>query len=368
MAITKVDFPNNPVHGSTYTYLGIRYIFIKQDADAVPFAEGYWTTSTSGSYSAANVAEINAGTEGFKYISPLELSTSKYTREDESTGNTELKNSGVTKLNTTTAGIKVTGILNTTGNTILGGTLEVPNNQSIKGVYGGGSRTIARVESDGSLFIGGNAGFSIDALGNIVTQGSIGNANFTASRDLTVDRSLLVSGTDGIRVEGAGITYPGSTAAGGTDAHIGFRWVTPNLKATINNSTVITVGTASDYRIKDVITNDLGDALSMLRSLPTYKFYAKDDPDKIVYSGVIAHELQAILPTLVTGEKDNPKQLQTVDYAGLTPFLVQAVKQMAVRIEALEELNGVEPADYVVEDFVKVESPDFDWPEDDEDR
>lgn len=173
--------------------------------------------------------------------------------------------------------------------------------------------------------------------------------------------------TDGIRVEGTGITYPGATAAGGSGSRIGFRWVSPHLKATISNSAVITVGTASDYRIKDTITNDIGDALSMLESLPTYNFYSKGEESKTVYTGVLAHELESIIPSLVTGEKDNPKQLQSVDYAGLTPFLIQALKQVTARLRAVEALLEIEPAELVVEDFVKVESPDFDWPEEEPD-
>ena len=173
--------------------------------------------------------------------------------------------------------------------------------------------------------------------------------------------------TDGIRVEGTGITYPGATAAGGGANRIGFRWVSPYIKATISNSTVITIGAASDYRIKDTITNDIGDALSMLESLPTYNFYSKGEEAKTVYSGVLAHELEAIIPSLVTGEKDDPKQLQSVDYAGLTPFLIQALKQVTARLRAVEALLEIEPAELVVEDFVKVESPDFDWPEEEPD-
>jgi hypothetical protein len=173
--------------------------------------------------------------------------------------------------------------------------------------------------------------------------------------------------TDGIRVEGTGITYPGATAAGGSANRIGFRWVSPHIKATISNSTVITVGTASDYRIKDTITNDIGDALSMLESLPTYNFYSKGEESKTVYTGVLAHELESIIPSLVTGEKDHPTQLQSVDYAGLTPFLIQALKQVTARLRAVEALLEIEPAELVVEDFVKVESPDFDWPEEEPD-
>jgi hypothetical protein len=66
-----IDFPNSPVNGSTYTYIGVRYTFTKPGA-----AIGYWRVTTPGSTGIASAAEIRAGTDPVKYVTPLDLNLS----------------------------------------------------------------------------------------------------------------------------------------------------------------------------------------------------------------------------------------------------------------------------------------------------
>ena len=51
--------------------------------------------------------------------------------------------------------------------------------------------------------------------------------------------------------------------------------------------------------------------------------------------GVIAHELQEILPYAVFGEKDG-KQIQQVDYSKIVPVLVQAIKELNAKLQLLK--------------------------------
>ena len=58
-------------------------------------------------------------------------------------------------------------------------------------------------------------------------------------------------------------------------------------------------------------------------------------------TGFLAHEIQTVIPTLVDGEKDGDidergKGYQTMDYAGLTPTLTAAVKELIAKVETLE--------------------------------
>jgi len=53
--------------------------------------------------------------------------------------------------------------------------------------------------------------------------------------------------------------------------------------------------------------------------------------------GVIAHELQEVLPYAVTGEKDGTKY-QGVDYAKLTPVLVKAIQELKAENDILKEI------------------------------
>jgi hypothetical protein len=50
--------------------------------------------------------------------------------------------------------------------------------------------------------------------------------------------------------------------------------------------------------------------------------------------GVIAHEIQDIIPYAVSGEKDAEK-MQGFDYSFLTPILTKAIQQQQKIIESL---------------------------------
>ena len=57
--------------------------------------------------------------------------------------------------------------------------------------------------------------------------------------------------------------------------------------------------------------------------------------------GFIAHEVQEIFPSIVTGEKDaiNKEgniQAQAMDYGKLTPILTAALQEALVKIDSLE--------------------------------
>ena len=56
--------------------------------------------------------------------------------------------------------------------------------------------------------------------------------------------------------------------------------------------------------------------------------------------GVIAHELQEVLPYAVTGEKD-AERMQGVDYSKIVPVLIKAIQELTEQVEALKsQING----------------------------
>jgi hypothetical protein len=173
---------------------------------------------------------------------------------------------------------------------------------------------------------------------------------------------LTVSG--GIVNNNAGINYVGTTVTGGTSNMIGFRWVGgPNtVNVGVDNAVNIVVGTASDYRLKIVTTNDIGDSLSRLKSLNTYEYTSKDEDTGTVYRGVLAHEVAKLFPNLVQGAKDDPDQLQSVNHAAFTIELIQAMKQLDARLTAIEAHLNIEAAELVIPDYEPVASPDFVFP------
>ena len=102
-------------------------------------------------------------------------------------------------------------------------------------------------------------------------------------------------------------------------------------------TTGVLYNVTSDYRLKSNVT-PIQDALSIIQSLKPVSFTWVDGR---LDDGFIAHELQAVIPNCVTGEKDavnedgTPKY-QQMDSSGVIPFLVKAVQELTDRLIALE--------------------------------
>lgn len=107
--------------------------------------------------------------------------------------------------------------------------------------------------------------------------------------------------------------------------------------SSVGNISVTTSATAyntsSDYRLKENLRG-ISDALDLIGSVPVYlvDFVNGGDTDIPAF---VAHELQAVFPNAVTGEKDGD-EMQAVDHSKLVPILWQAVKDLAARVDALE--------------------------------
>jgi hypothetical protein len=106
------------------------------------------------------------------------------------------------------------------------------------------------------------------------------------------------------------------------------------------NGTTTAYVTSSDYRLKENIA-PLTNAVSRLKQLAPKNFTWKSNPSLGTTEGFIAHELQAVVPEAVFGEKDaldqdgKPKY-QGVDSSMLVALLTAALQEAIARIEALE--------------------------------
>ena len=101
-----------------------------------------------------------------------------------------------------------------------------------------------------------------------------------------------------------------------------------------------TYATSSDYRLKENVSA-LSDSVSAVKALRPVNYTWKSNPSLGAVSGFIAHEVQAIVPQAVTGEKDavNPDgsiRAQGIDQSMLVPILTAAIKELVARVEALE--------------------------------
>ena len=103
-----------------------------------------------------------------------------------------------------------------------------------------------------------------------------------------------------------------------------------------NNGNAWLAGTltqASDARLKDNITS-LNHSLEKLQRLNGYHYQWKENESAEVETGLLAQEVQEVLPELV---KENSDGSLGVNYSGLIPHLIEGLKQQQEQIEALKK-------------------------------
>jgi hypothetical protein len=193
---------------------------------------------------------------------------------------------------------------NTTGtfNTFIG-TLSGPgsatqlDNATAIGAY-------ATVTQSNSLVLGCVAG-----VVSCPTTTNIGIANSAPGFLLHVGSASIASGTSVARFQNAGGT------------------------CTVTPSTAGGITCTSDERAKKNIEAFSG-ALNLLERIDVKEYNMKADKDGTTKQiGVIAQQVENVLPGLVMTDKNGAKSFS---YAGLTPILLQAIKEQQVQIDAIK--------------------------------
>ena len=90
----------------------------------------------------------------------------------------------------------------------------------------------------------------------------------------------------------------------------------------------------SDERLKDNI-QPLGSTLNKLHQIEGKTYSFKKDEEHTPKIGVLAQEVQAVFPELVTEGGDG---ILSVNYQGLVPVLINAINEQDAKIAALEEM------------------------------
>jgi hypothetical protein len=162
----------------------------------------------------------------------------------------------------------------------------------------GTGSTAVTITSGGELCVG-VTGVSTTSNGTVITQGS-SYAN--------------------LRLFGTGSQTFAQFFLGGTA-----------IGSITGSGSVTSYNVTSDYRLKQ----DLKDynALELVSAINTYDYEWKSDNTRAY--GVLAHELQEVLPYAVHGEKD-AEEMQGVDYSKIVPILVKAIQEQQKQIEELK--------------------------------
>lgn len=129
----------------------------------------------------------------------------------------------------------------------------------------------------------------------------------------------------------AGVTYSNNLVL--KDGNVGIGTTSPGAKLHVVGDIHYTgmLTDISDKRLKENI-KPLSNASEVLRSINTYSYNMKDDDNKRTEYGVIAQEMQKILPPLVS-EIDPVEGFIGVNYVGLIPWTIEAFKEQDKEIQ-----------------------------------
>ena len=109
--------------------------------------------------------------------------------------------------------------------------------------------------------------------------------------------------------------------------------------AILTNGSTTSFSSLSDYRLKENVVYDW-DATARLQQLKPVRFNFIADPTTTI-DGFLAHEVQAVVPEAVSGEKDatddNGIVSQSLDPAKIVPLLVKAIQEQQTLIESLTD-------------------------------
>jgi hypothetical protein len=176
--------------------------------------------------------------------------------------------------------------------------------------------------------ISGNAGTAT----KLQTARTIAGVSFDGSANITLSNSNITNG--------AGYTTYSSNQATDNSSNVHFEGLMVGQTTGATANTIRCVGDivayySSDQQFKDNIVT-LEGALDKVKAIRGVRFDWNDKQD--VYEGhdigVVAQEVEAVLPELVHYREHNDSK--AVDYVKLTAVLIEAVKELAAKVEVLE--------------------------------
>lgn len=97
---------------------------------------------------------------------------------------------------------------------------------------------------------------------------------------------------------------------------------------------ITSVGTISDERLKENVVR-LNNSLEKVTQINGYNFNFKDNPDETML-GVIAQEIEKVLPEVVYEFEKEDKTYKAVRYANIVPLLIEAIKDLKEKVDDLE--------------------------------
>jgi len=218
--------------------------------------------------------------------------------------------------------------------TTIGGTAVAGNSTNSPGVYG---------QSVNEYGVWGQSGNSYGVFGQSSStfgiKGAVGNPSINFGE--TYVGRAAVWGTSGSSVGVFGTSDSNVGVVGVSQSNIGVlgRSITGTAGRFEGNVFVTgTVTQGSDARLKQGISN-LGYGLAEVRRLRPVTWRWKDCPDRSTQLGLVAQEVEPIMPELVSTDKD-PQQTKGINYIGLVPVTIKAIQEQQAQIEQQSRENA----------------------------
>ena len=170
----------------------------------------------------------------------------------------------------------------------------------------------------------------IDTNGNFLQ----GVSSFTATFGGFQSGGVVSATGFGCRT-GTGGSYGGN--------RFNLNWTGSAMTLYVDNVSLGTITTVSDYRIKQNIETINTSALSLVSQLRPVTYNFKDigifKDDGILREGFIAHEIQAVIPSAVSGQKDAVDsegniQPQSLQFAPIIAILTKAIQELKTEFDA----------------------------------
>lgn len=365
-------------------------LYASSTAAAVPLAANL-TNSATGSEIAINVADKNLffkdSTNAVNTVPIRQSSTSSNGWLSSTDWNTF--NGKAPSVTFTTGYVPFgqgTTTLNQSSNLFFSGTnlgIGLVNGTSKLEVAGTGANNAgARATYEGTIKINEAGSFSLQTTGGLEFKGSVFGSGY-GSKIFSTDSGSLLFGNransatwiERVRLVSSGEFLVGCTGLPAATRALGFAakeastggiqiyqvgsntdWAINSTSGSIANfysdngsalvfagsisvnSNITTYGSVSDYRLKENVT-PVTNALAVIDKLNPVDFTWKDSDVK--GQSFIAHELQAVFPSAVMGEKDAVKKdgkpdYQNIDTSYLIATLVAAVKELKAELDLLK--------------------------------
>ena len=221
--------------------------------------------------------------------------------------------------------------------TIINGTLKVNNTVEIT------NTTQSTSKDTGALIVDGGLGLekNLNVGGNVSVAGTFGvSRGMTITGVTTFNNFVDANGgaeIDNIRIGvAADNTIDTSTGQLTLDSNGGQLNINDNTVITgiLSVTDDITAFFSSDERLKDNIT-PIEDPLAKVLSLSGNSFDWNDQSSHTGKDiGVIAQEIEKVLPEIVTTRENGFKAVQ---YEKITPLLIEAIKELSHKVDDLQQ-------------------------------